>query len=95
MDPFPIALSPSSTAPAVLGAAPKRARRTTEENDSFSPNLADFSFSYASSSSEMVFVAMHVTMHEDSWLSIVSGSLFLDRFADIGYGTGECVGLDF
>ena len=72
MDPFPIALSPSSTAPAVLGAAPKRARRTTEEKDSLSPNLADFSFSYASISSEMVFVAMHGNMHEDSLLSIVA-----------------------
>jgi hypothetical protein len=94
MDPFPIALSPSSTAPAVFGAAPKRARRTTEEKDSFSPNLADFNFSYASSSSEMVLVAMHGTMHENIWLSILSGFSLLDRFPDIGYRTGEWLGLD-
>ena len=52
------------TAAPVFGVAMKTARRTTEEKDSRSRSLADLSFSYASSSREMVFVAMHEAVRE-------------------------------
>ena len=44
---------------------PNRARRTVAENDS-PGRFAAFSVSYASSSSEIVLVAMHETIHEPS-----------------------------
>jgi hypothetical protein len=47
--------------PAVGGKSCHSARRTTAENDSFGVRLEDLSRSYASSSRDMVFVAMHVS----------------------------------
>ena len=54
-----------------MSAGPNRARRTTAENDS-PGRFALRSFSYASISSDIVFVAMHETIHENA----TEGSIF-------------------
>ena len=85
----PNALSLSKTAAPVWAGAGKTARRTTEEKDSRSRSLATLNFSYASSSREMVFVAMHEIMHRVFEMSRV-GRL-VARLRPKVFGVGKIV----